>query len=121
MHSTQNCDRKKIICFENKKLEKICQKKKPPKKKLEKNPSSVMTYNMEKPWRLFTYQKLFKCPQIPHSSPRVTSTSNRNALNYSTSLSIRLKESSRTPGVTLGILGLTSIPHSLDQRQKQKD
>ena len=52
--------------------------------------------------------KLCKCSQIPQSSPRVTSTFNRNALSF------------WTPKATQEILRLTSLPHSHDQHQKQK-
>ena len=76
---------------------------------------------LEQTWRHFTSLKLCKCSQIPHSSPRVTSTTNRNTLNYATSLVIRLKESFQTPEVIQENLCLTSLPHSLDQHQKKKD
>ena len=33
-------------------------------------------------WRHFTYLKLYKCFQILHPSPRVTSTLNRTKINY---------------------------------------
>ena len=75
---------------------------------------------LQQTWRHFTSLKLCKCSQIPHSSPRVTSTTNRNTLNYATSLVIRLKESFQTPEVIQENLCLTSLPHSLDQHQKKK-
>ena len=76
---------------------------------------------LQQTWRHFTSLKLCKCSQIPLPSPRVTSTYNRNALNYATSLAIRLRESSKIPGATKRGIALTSLPHSLDQHQKQKD
>ena len=76
---------------------------------------------LQQTWRHFTSLKQCKCSQIPLLSPRVTSTSNRNALNYATSLAIRLRESSKIPTGNKRNIALTSLPHSLDQHQKQKD
>ena len=97
---------------------------------------------LEKHWRNFTSLKLSEFSQIPHPSPRVTSTFNSrkanhhsitphthphphthththtqththtDALNYATSLARRLRESSWTPGIIQVNLGLTSLPHS---------
>ena len=57
----------------------------------------------------FISLKPCKSSQIPHPSPRVTSASKRNALNYANSLAIRLRESSRTPGA---IRSWTNLPSS---------
>ena len=83
---------------------------------------------LQHPQSLATNLETFHFPEtvqvLSNPTPitqRVTSTSNRNALNYATSLAIRLRESSKIPTCNKRNIALTSLPHSLDQHQKQKD
>ena len=89
---------------------------------------------LKETWKHLISLKLWKRSQIPHPSPRVASTSNRTKTNhhwlnhqqtihvyththtythYVTPLAREKTEgSSRTPRITQGNLGLTSLPHS---------